>query len=251
MPNGWEGRLPDAGTSTTAALPRDKSQISGERHHRHVPTKLRAADLGTRLGLSAIAELGRVTRDARLAAGLSQTELAVAAGMSKSAVARYESGHYRAAKLLPAARMLRVLGHEMRLAAYPAGTPLRDAGHAKLVGRILDEVGDPLRYGTDVPLPNPGDMRAWDILLMLDRRRVALEAEMRLRDLQELVRRVHTKRRDGMVDGLVIVLADTRHNRSLLPALEAMLPDYPRLSGARFVSALREGRLPPDGIVLF
>lgn len=146
--------------------------------------------------------------------------------------------------------MLRVLGLELRFSAFPVASPLRDAGHVKLVRRVLDEVREPLTYRTDAPFPNAGDMRAWDILLRRERQRVAIEAETRLHDLQELVRRVHTKRRDGMVDGLVLVVAASRRNRELLPVLVSLLPDYPVMTRVQLLRALNAGTLPPDGIVL-
>jgi transcriptional regulator with XRE-family HTH domain len=216
-----------------------------------MPTKIRAADEGTRIGLALLKEIGRTVRDARISAALSQEELGRQVGLSRAAVARYESGTYRPVTVLDSARLLRILGLELRLGAYPVGTSMRDAGHAKLVGRLLAHCNPPLVYAADVPLPNPGDMRAWDILLKLDGRRVAIEAETRLHDLQELVRRLLTKRRDGRVDGLVLAAADTRHNRLVLPALLPLLPDYLRLSRARFIHLLEDGQLPPDGIVLF
>ncbi|CAN5758957.1 hypothetical protein BH24CHL6_BH24CHL6_12680 [soil metagenome] len=194
--------------------------------------------------------VSRALRNARIAAGLSQAELGAPVGVSRATVSRCETGRYSRTTALLLARLLRVLGLELRFSAYPVGNPLRDAGHVRLTGRILLEIRPPLTYRAEVPFPNAGDLRAWDIVLRLERRRVALEAETRLHDLQQLVRRTYSKRRDGLVDGLVIVIADTRHNRDMLPALESLLPDYPRLSGARFLRMLNEGRLPPDGIVL-
>jgi DNA-binding XRE family transcriptional regulator len=213
-------------------------------------TKSRAVDIGSRLGYRFLAEAGRSLRDARVGAGLSQAELGRSVGASRTAVARCESGRYPPATVIQLARMLRVLGLELRFSAFPVASPLRDAGHLKVVQRVLDEVREPLAHRTDAPFPNAGDMRAWDILLLRDRQRVAIEVETRLHDLQELVRRMHTKRRDGMVDGLVLVLAASRHNRHLLPALESLLPQYPVMQRAQFVRTLNAGLLPPDGIVL-
>jgi transcriptional regulator with XRE-family HTH domain len=135
-----------------------------------------------------------------MGAGLSQAELGRTLGVSRAAVARWESGRYVATTVVDLARALRLLGHELRFTTYPVGSPLRDAGHLKLINRVLSHVAAPLRYQTDAPLPNPGDMRAWDILLAVDHLRVAIEVETVLRDLQELVRRISTKRRDRGVD---------------------------------------------------
>jgi transcriptional regulator with XRE-family HTH domain len=215
-----------------------------------VGTKARAVDEGTRIGKRLLAQLGATAREARIAAGLSQAELGRALGVSRMAVGRWESGLLAATTVLDLARALRLLGLELRFSAYPVGSPLRDAGHLRLIERVLSHVAPPLRYAPDAPLPNPGDLRAWDILLALDHHRVAIEAETVLRDLQELVRRINTKRRDGGVDGLVLVLANTQRNRDALPQLVRLMPDYPRLSRARFFRILEAGELPPDGVVL-
>jgi transcriptional regulator with XRE-family HTH domain len=215
-----------------------------------VATKTHAVDEGVRIGRRLLAQLGAIVREARVAAGLSQAELGRALGVSRMAVARWESGQFTAATVLDLARALRVLGLELRFSAYPVASALRDAGHLKLIERVLSHIAPPLRYQTDAPLPNPGDLRAWDILLALDHQRVAIEAETVLRDLQELVRRLSMKRRDGGVDGLVLVLANTQRNRDALPQLLRLMPEYPRLSRARFHRTLEAGELPPDGIVL-
>ena len=213
-------------------------------------TKSRAADEGRRAGYRFLTEAARALRDARIAAGLSQARLGAAVGVSRATVSRYETGRYTDASAMLLARVLRVLGQEMRFLAVPVGSALRDAGHVKLLKRLIDHIRHPLAYLTDAPLPNPGDRRAWDVLLRLGPRRMGIDAETRLYDLQDVVRRLHSKRRDGMVDGVVLVLADIRHNRELLPALEAMLPEYPRLAKAAFLRTLDAGHLPPDGIVL-
>jgi transcriptional regulator with XRE-family HTH domain len=215
-----------------------------------MPTKTRAVDEGMRIGRRLLGQLGGVAREARMGAGLSQAELGRTLGVSRAAVARWESGRYVATTVVDLARALRLLGHELRFTTYPVGSPLRDAGHLKLINRVLSHVAAPLRYQTDAPLPNPGDMRAWDILLAVDHLRVAIEVETVLRDLQELVRRISTKRRDGGVDGLILVLGNTQRNRDALPQLLRLLPDYPRIPAAQFFRTLEAGELPPDAIVL-
>jgi hypothetical protein len=72
-----------------------------------------------------------------------------------------------------------------------------------------------------------------------------------VRDVQAFVRRIRQRERDGGVDAIVIVLAESAHNRLVLPALlEALGPAYatsPRL----MLKALREGRaLPGSGAIL-
>ena len=64
-----------------------------------------------------------------------------------------------------------------------------------------------------MPLPNAGDRRAWDAVIGIARVRIGVEAETRARDEQELERRLSLKRRDGGVDHVILLLADTRSNR--------------------------------------
>jgi hypothetical protein len=54
---------------------------------------------------------------------------------------------------------------------------------------------------TEVPLPNPGDRRSWDALVILERARVGIEAETRAIDSQELKRRLTACARGGLGAG--------------------------------------------------
>jgi hypothetical protein len=83
---------------------------------------------------------------------------------------------------------------------------------------------DPGR-GSRWPDRRPG---AWDAVIADASGQVAIELEMRLVDAQALARRLALKRRDGSVDRIVIVLADTRANRAAYaaarPILESLCP---------------------------
>jgi hypothetical protein len=58
--------------------------------------------------------------------------------------------------------------------------------------------------------------------------RVGIEAETRARDSQDLQRRLSLKRRDGGADQVILLLADTRHNRTFLRAAgEGFVADFP------------------------
>jgi hypothetical protein len=69
--------------------------------------------------------------------------------------------------------------------------------------------------------------------------RVGVEAELRPTDLQALQRRIALKKRDGLVDRVVLVLADTRHNRSLLRLVGDSLRDSFPIQGRAARAALR------------
>ena len=194
--------------------------------------------------------LGSEIRAAREGAGLSQTAVARAAGMSHSEVSRIERGTAPWLNIVEATELCAVVGLDLWLRAYAGGDPLRDAAHAALLRRFLASVGPPLRVRTEVPLPRVGDPRAWDATISDRREAVGVEAETRLRDAQAFERRVALKRRDGEIDRVVIVLADSRANRCALRAIRsAWRTDYP-LDTAEILEALALGRLPSAGGVV-
>jgi hypothetical protein len=71
-------------------------------------------------------------------------------------------------------------------------------------------------WQTEVPMNIPGDHRAWDAPVVIAGRRAGCEAETQLFDLQAFERRLTLKLRDGDVDILILVVADTVRNRSVL-----------------------------------
>lgn len=194
--------------------------------------------------------LGSEIRAAREGAGLSQTAVARAAGMSHAEVSRIERGESPWLNIVEASELCAVLGLDLWLRAYAGGDPLRDAGHVALLRRFLASVAPSLRIRTEVPLPRVGDQRAWDATISDRREAVGVEAETRLRDAQAFERRVALKRRDGGIDRVVIVLADSRSNRSALRAIRsAWRADYP-LDTDEIRGALMLGRLPSAGGVV-
>ena len=87
-------------------------------------------------------------------------------------------------------------------ALVPAGLPIRDAAHSLRLREFLALVRPPLTYRVEVPLPVMDDrpeLRAWDAMLFGLGRRTAIELEMRLRDVQALLRRIDL--RAGRPDG--------------------------------------------------
>jgi hypothetical protein len=134
---------------------------------------------------------------------------------------------------------------------YPAGTTLRDAGQIRLLGRLHDRLHATWRWGTEVPLPRPGDLRAWDGFLWRPGLRIGVEAESRLRDAQATARRLAVKQRDGGVDHVILLLAETRANSAALQAgREALRPSLP-LDTRRILRALARGEDPgASGIVV-
>ena len=150
------------------------------------------------------------------------------------------------------ARLLAVVGLELSARAYPAGRPIRDRAQLALLARFRAGLGAPVRIQTEVPLPIPGDDRAWDLVLTVGSAQIAVEAETRPRDVQALLRRIATKRRDDpRIAHLILALADTRHNRLLLREHGRELLGESPLGSDQILGSLREGRDPGgSGIVL-
>jgi hypothetical protein len=101
---------------------------------------------------------------------------------------------------------------------YPAGDAINDAAQVALLGRLRARCHPSLVWRTEVPLPLPGDLRAWDATITSDAIRAAVEAETRLRDLQALDRRLALKQRDGGFDHVILLVLGSRANRSIIRA---------------------------------
>lgn len=190
-------------------------------------------------------------RNARLAAGLSQAAIARAIGRTHGRISHWERGQ-AAPSLEALARWSAAVGLDLRLNLYPSGSPLRDAGQIRLLGRARAAIGDCWAWSTEVPVTaDPLDRRAFDAVLARGGIRIGLEAVTRMIDAQAQVRSLMLKRNAGGVDRLVMVLADTPNNRSALqdaaPSLEPALP----LRTRAVLAALRMGKAPDaDGVMV-
>jgi hypothetical protein len=148
--------------------------------------------------------------------------------------------------------LLAVVGLELSVRAYPAGQPIRDAAHRALLERLRARVSSAIAWRFEVPLGRTGDQRAWDAVLLMGSSQIAVEAETRPRDVQALQRRIALKRRDDPgIASVILLLADTRHNRSLFRECgEAFRADLP-LAATEIMAALKVGRDPGgSGVVL-
>jgi transcriptional regulator with XRE-family HTH domain len=213
-------------------------------------TRESPAARGRRRGRELTARLIAELRAARVSADLSARRVAETVGWSPSAYRRFEAGQV-GATVQDVAIVAAVLGLELSVGVHPVGDGLRDRGHQALVARFRAVVNAAFRVVAEVPLPNPGDRRSWDLLLRLGGQIIGVEVETPIRDVQRLVRHMRERERDGGADCVLLVLADTRANRALLPELlDALGPSF--ANGPRaVVRALRRGeRLPGSGVVL-
>jgi hypothetical protein len=171
-------------------------------------------------------------------------------GLSRSAVARIEAGTRRSTTVEEFACLGATVGLDIRLRAYPAGDAIRDAGQARLLERLRARLNPSLAWRTEVPLPIAGDLRAWDAVIRGPAWRIGVEGETVLDDLQALERRLALKRRDGDVDHVVLLVADTQRNRRALASAPAAFADLP-LRTREILAAMRNARDPGgSGIVI-
>jgi transcriptional regulator with XRE-family HTH domain len=207
----------------------------------------RGRDQAMRIARSAGAEI-RLTRRG---AGLSLRVAAASVGMSESVFSRLERGRLADVSVAQLALACAAVGLRFSARAYPDGDPVRDVAHTRLLQRLRSVVHPRASWRTEVPLPIPGDLRSWDAQIRFGDAVVAVEAEMRLADLQALDRRIALKRRDGGVELVILLVADTHGNRRVLAAhREALRAGFPMDTRA-VLASLREGRSPvAPGIVV-
>ena len=215
-------------------------------------------------------ELGVEIRRARVGGSLTQDEVGAACGMTGAYVSLIEHGLAHGASITTLARVASVVGLDLTVRVYPGGAVLRDAAHRALLERLHAAISPALGWRTEVPLPNPGDQRAWDAMITGHGParadgpggaaggagpggrsfRIGVEAETRPRDAQALQRRLALKRRDGGVDHVLLVLAATRGNRAFLRETgAAFASDFP-VVGRSAITALSAGQDPGGSAIV-
>jgi transcriptional regulator with XRE-family HTH domain len=201
---------------------------------------------GSRRSRLLVSRTAAALADARRASGLSQREVARQVGIDHRRIARAERGDPTILTIDLAARMGAVLGLQAAVALHPDGEPVRDAGHLALIGRLLDRLGGRTPARLEVPVPIEGDRRSADIVLDIDRAKgveAIVEAETHIDDVQRIERSMAAKQRDLGISRAILLVADTRHNRSVMrdhPGIRARFPVDTRTC----LAALRDGRDP-------
>ena len=206
---------------------------------------------GRTLGLGLKRRLLSEVRNARMAAGLSQRAVAQALGLSQAEYWRLENDRVDL-DIVRLAEVGAVLGLDLSASLHPAGEPVRDTAQLKLIARFRALLASAWHVMIEAPFPTLGDLRSWDALVRLGSTfRVGVEAETRVRDQQELVRRMRQRELHGGVDEILILLSDSAHNRRLVAELRAALGERYATPPRVLLSALRAGRpLPGSGVIL-
>jgi transcriptional regulator with XRE-family HTH domain len=213
-------------------------------------SRQRAVDIGAARGRELVRGILTELVQARLDRGLSGSEIARAMGISAPQYSRIERGLTASLSIQDASALLAAVGLELGVRAHPRGEPLRDRAHAALLERLRVRVHSSLRFETEVPLPTPGDRRAWDAVVSAARWRHGIEAETRPRDLQALERRLALKLRDGDVSSMSLLLLDSRHNRDFIRAHGAALRERFAIDARRTLALLAAGLDPGGNSVL-
>ncbi len=199
-----------------------------------------------------MADIATDLRGTRHAMGLSQATVASAAGISRSYVGRLERNEVAAPNLDHLASTAAALGLRLRFALYPDGEPVRDRVQLRILELLRARIHPSIAWRTEVPLPIPGDRRAWDAVAMADDGWTGLEAISRLGAVDATLRSVNQKQRDDpRVARVILAIADTTRNRAALrAAIASVRAEYP-LDTRTVLAAFGAGRSPPlSGIVL-
>lgn len=215
-----------------------------------ISTKERRLDRARRLAARSLGDIGNEIREARLPTGLTQAELGRIVGVSASEISRIERGESPRVAFVTLVLIAATLGLDIPLRAFPNGESVRDGAQLAIFGRFRPLLPARLGHRMEVPLPILGDRRAWDAVIDGPGWSLPIEAESRLRDVQALNRRIALKCRDGRYDRLVLIVADTRHNRHVLRLFaDEFAAAYP-VPGRSALAALRDGRRPDGSAVI-
>ena len=212
-------------------------------------TRERSVDRGRRMGKQIANRLLTELRQERVKADVSQRAMADQLGWSQARYWRFENA--AEADLEELSAVAAILGLELSSNLHRVSDSLADRGQLALLARFRSLLSPSVKVFTEALLPNPGERRSWDLLLRIAAQIVGVEAETKIRDVQATVRKVRGRERDGGADVLLILLADTRVNRSARDELVVNLGErfitLPRL----LLDALRKGEpLPGSGVLL-
>lgn len=197
------------------------------------------------------ARIGDELRTGRHILGLTLRELSAVIGVSKSEISRRELGKSRRLTGEKLAIHAAALGLRLSITLWPIGGGVRNSAQARYIAAFVARAGRRWRVTLEAPVPLPGDLRAADVLLRFDAMRIVVEVITKLADLQAQVRAAQAKARDLGATRLVLVVAATHANRSVLAATRGTLQDAFDLDSRRVMAELAAGRDPGrDAIVL-
>lgn len=217
--------------------------------------RMRPADAGTRRAADLRRWTGRDLQILRVASGQSQRRLAERCGISQTFASEIERGIAKAS-LETLAIFAEATGGRLMVRVAPGdGVPLRDSGQLEIVQLIMEECHRRFRCTSEVPVGNPPDRRAVDLVLELDGEVTMIEVERWWIDHQAQDRQLQLKRtalaeRLGRKVNLVISLVDTERTRRAISGVQHLIQETHPVSSRRIWSSLRSGQpIEGDGIL--
>jgi len=227
-------------------VPSSNRAMTNDRHRVAMPAQERRLVRGRQLARRNVVAIGEDFRAVRLRAGMTLREVGATVGLSVAELSRIERGlsphvAYETLSLVGTA-----LGLDVPLRAFRNGQPIREAAQLALLQRLRAVLPPSLRLRFEVPLGIPGDLRAWDGVVDGMGWWRPVDAESRIRDVQAVQRRTRLKCRDAGVSEVILVVADTRHNRHVVRTHADALAEIFPWKSRDVLAALRAGR-PPAG----
>jgi transcriptional regulator with XRE-family HTH domain len=230
----------------------DNRPMIGRRHRRGMPTRDEPAGRARRRAMRQLRDLVADIRASRISLGLSQQEVARAAGVSRDLIGRLEREELERLPFGDLAAIASTLGLDLRIGAWPAGDPLRDQVQLRLLEAFRLRLHASLTWRTEVPLPISGDRRAWDAVVGTPDGLVGIEGLSRIGAVDATIRRANLKLGDDpRISRAVLVVNDTARNRSALRAgIATVRAEYP-LQTREVMAALSAGETPRlNGVVV-
>jgi transcriptional regulator with XRE-family HTH domain len=215
-----------------------------------MPTRESPVQRGARTARRLLVRTGEELRTARAAACLSSRHVGDRIGVSHTQILRIERALAPHVDVGVLARFAAVVGYDLAMSIHPAGPPVRDAGHLRLLGRLRERLPPGLQWRTEVPVPIPGDPRSADATIRGPGVDIMVEAETHVGDVQAVERRIAAKQRDLGARRVILLLADTRHHRGLVRSMPWLTERFP-IGTRQVLGALARGEDPGgDGLVI-
>jgi transcriptional regulator with XRE-family HTH domain len=218
------------------------------------PFKSRAASVGRERCRYVARRFGQELRLARMAAGLTQAQVAARADVSQTVVSEAERGHTDIS-LEARCRLTAACGHELGLRLYPVATvSLRDSGQLAIAQAISTAAHPRWTAQLEHPIA-PGDLRAADLTLAIPEELLHIEVERALVDAQAQFRAAQLKRAElarleARPVRLVIAVPDAARSRQRLAPFGALIRQTLPARSRDIWRAIRRGTpVGGDGIV--
>lgn len=200
------------------------------------------------------ARYGRDLRVARVSAGLTQSRLAVLAGLTQQHVSLAELGDPNVS-LDARCRLAAACGHELGWRLYPVSTVrLRDSGQMTLAQAVVERLHQAWSHRLEVPISR-GDARAADLVIYRTDEVVEIEIERSLVDFQAQLRAGQLKRQalgetDERPIRLIIAVPDTRGSRVRLAPFRDLIMRTMPCPSRKIWASIRAGEpIGGDGIL--